>query len=268
MIKHKNRAVVRKVDVILGVTVDSTPKEELLKQVLLFIKTKRKFFIVTPNPEIILLSQKDSHLRNALNSADISLPDGVGLIFAAKVLNLQIKSRIPGRKFMVKLFKLAHTHKLKVYLLGGDPAVISSTLAQINSEYPSIIAAGSVGPKLGQDGNPVDNTATQVEKALITTINAFKPDILIIGFGAPKQEKWFSLNREKLSVGGAMVVGGSLDVYSRQKKASPEILNRLGFEWLWRLLTEPKRLSRIINAVFVFPLLIFSEKTRQLLRQM
>lgn len=262
----KNKTTDRKVDVILGVAVDSTPKEELLKRVLSFIKIKKQFFIVTPNPEIILLSQKDTTLRNALNSADISLPDGVGLVFAARMLNLKIKSRIPGRKFMVNLFKLAHTHKLKVYLLGGDRAVISGSLTRIKNEYPSIIAAGAVGPKLGLDANPADNTAIQVQKALITTINAFKPDILIIGFGAPKQEKWFSNNREKLSVAGAMVVGGSLDVYSRQKKASPEILNRLGLEWMWRLLTEPKRLSRIINAVFIFPISIFREQISSLLR--
>ncbi len=265
MVTHKNTPKDRKIDVILGIPVDSTPEDVLLKRLLSFIKIKKQFFIVTPNPEIILLAQNDSDLKKALNFADISIPDGTGLIFAASVLNLNLKSRIPGRKFMEHLFELANTHKLKIYLLGGSHAVITGSLARMKKKYPSLVAKGMEGPKLGQDGKPVDGEALEIERKVTSAINSFKPDILFIGFGAPKQEKWFSLNRMHLAVGGAMVVGGSLDVYSGQKSQSPELLNRLGLEWLWRVATEPKRLFRIMNAVLVFPTLIFKEKARQLL---
>jgi N-acetylglucosaminyldiphosphoundecaprenol N-acetyl-beta-D-mannosaminyltransferase len=263
---NKNSSMFRKTGSILNVNVDSSQRDSLLDSVIYFLKNKKQFFIVTPNPEIIVEAHRDQILRDALNSADISLPDGTGILFAAKVLELDIKRRIPGRLFMIDLFELSNKKKLKVYLLGGTEAVITSSLLHLKQEYPHMRAIGSVGPKLGHGGKPTADSEKQREKTLIQNINQFKPDILFIGLGAPKQEKWFVRNRSLLSVGGAMVVGGSLDVFSGYKKTPPLLFSRIGLEWLWRLLIEPSRLLRIVNAVVLFPVLIILDKIRNSLR--
>lgn len=250
----------RKTVQLMSVTIDSSQKADLLKHAENYLKTKQTFFVVTPNPEIILAAQSDMELKNALNSADISIPDGVGVLFAAKFLGLDIKRRIQGRVFMEDLFGIADRRNLSVYLLGSTDAVIGATLSRLRREYPHLQSAGNAGPKLGHDAKPVNKEERDKETEVIQEINLLHPDLLFVGFGAPKQEKWFYAHRDKLKIGGAMVVGGSFDVYSGLKKAPPAFFQNWGIEWIWRLFWEPTRFFRILKATVVFPLMIIIEK--------
>lgn len=256
----------RVVDTILSINIDSSPKPQLLNRIEGYFKNKKKFLVVTPNPEIILYSQSDILLQTTLNSAEISIPDGTGLLFAAKILGKQLKHRIQGRIFMLDICALLNKKPSKVYLLGSTDAVIQDSITILQSRYPNLSVQGNAGFKLGHDGKTVAVSEKKKELQIIDEINNQKPDMLFLAFGAPKQEKWFALHKDELSVIGAMVVGGSLDVLSGHKKVPPVVFQKSGVEWIWRLVQEPQRIGRIVNAVILFPLLVFKEKMVSSLR--
>lgn len=245
----------QKHDYILDVRINSTSSTELLKEIESKLYKKLQFYIVTPNPEIILIAQKDTDLLKALNEADYSIPDGEGLKFAVK--NLQV---IKGRKFMVDILKLADQKKMKVYLLGSRPFVNERAIDRIKREYPGIKINGNCGWKLDNNAEPISEVDSKLEIDIVQEINKFGPDFMFVAFGAPKQEKWIKKNISKLNVGGVMAVGGSLDYFSGTVREVPKIMEDLRLEWLWRLVQEPGRIGRIFNALIVFPLTVLVRK--------
>lgn len=244
----------RTYDQILGIKVDSTPKVELLTSIREKLAKKVQFTIVTPNPEIILEAQSNLRLAHSLNSADYSLPDGVGLTLANHKLQI-----IKGREFMLDLFALANELKLKVYLLGSTRDVINKSLQKIKHEYEDINIKGNPGPKLNKNAETDTEVDVSLQIEAVKEINSFKPDLLFVAFGAPKQEIWIEKNLKNLNVLGVMAVGGSLNYYSNSVRSVPILLSKLNLEWLWRLFQQPSRITRIFKATVVFPLkLIFS----------
>ncbi|MBI3443608.1 WecB/TagA/CpsF family glycosyltransferase [Candidatus Woesebacteria bacterium] len=236
---------------ILGVKITSTSTSSVLKAISKKLSAKKKFFIVTPNPEIIMLAQKDSELLKILNSADFSLPDGIGLKLAEK--NLKI---IKGRDLMLDLI----ARNSKVFLLGASYDVNKKAIETLSKRFPAVKFRGVSGPLLNNSGKPINKKERQIEAETEKKINQFKPNMLFVGFGAPKQEKWVYKWLPKLDVGGAMVVGGAFDYISGEAKLPPRWIANLGFEWLWRLITQPKRFKRILTATFLFPLKIIQSK--------
>lgn len=213
---------------ILGVKISSTSKQELLALLDDKLTTGRKFYVLTPNPEIIVMAQKDLVLKRIINSADISIPDGVGLKLADPSLEI-----IKGRELMQDLI---NTKKYKIFSLGSE------------------------GPRINNDGNPVSEVDRSKEIDIVKKINKQKPDILFVGMGSPKEQKWIAKNLGKLNVKMAMQVGGAIDFVAQRHKTPSWMQNNL--EWLWRLIREPKRLRRIINAVVVFPLLLLTSRLK------
>ncbi len=272
----------RKTVTILGVQIDSTSKGEVLD--LVSQKTAKKakpnkLVILTPNPEILLASYKDPGLRQTLNDADVCIPDGVGLLWAERfnslpksnstiigsfvyilqaikavfLLNKSVLELIKGRSLVLDLLDLGNQKGLKVYFLGSTQNVILKTLSRVAIDYPGVRAKGFDGPVLNLEGEAVDSRNIKAESRAIFQIKKFTPDILFIAFGHPKQEKWISKNIESLNSKVIMAVGGSLDYYSGEAKLPPSVFEKLGAEWFWRLLTDPKRYRRILNAIVIFP---------------
>lgn len=239
---------------ILGVRVDKTSKHEVLKKVESYLEKNQKFMIVTPNPEIVLKAQKNETLRNVINKADISIPDGVGL----KLADLSLKT-IKGRELMVDLLALSDRKKLRVYLAGTEESLNKKAVFNIKLSYPHVKVRGMGGPKLSIEANSIDDQNKKIENSMISEINRFKPHVLFVAYGAPKQELWSKKLFSKLNVGGIMVVGGTLD-YITSTSVVPKIVSQTGFEWLFRLWKEPRRLGRIINATIVFPLYFLIDK--------
>ncbi len=236
---------------ILGVKIDSTQRDELLKEIEFKVTKKICFYIVTPNPEIILQAQSYPDLLKALNSADFAIPDGVGLRLVERSLKI-----IKGRDMMVDLFKLAEEKKLKVYLLGSTRKVMERALYKLKREFPKLKVKGNSGPSLDKNANPVLEVDTNLQSEIVDEVNSFKPDLLFVAFGAPKQEKWICKWRDKMNVTGIMAVGGGFDYYAGEVKGVPKLFAGFGFEWLWRLIQEPKRVRRIFNATVIFPLAV------------
>ena len=223
-----------------------------------FIARGYKFYIVTPNPEIILKAQKDKNLLLALNGATISIPDGVGLKLADPSLNI-----IKGRDLFLSLISLANKKGWKVFLLGGLGREAEISKQKLEISYRSLKMESSAGPKLDNEAKPVSEKDINIQNDVVERINNFKPRLLFVAFGAPKQEKWLVKWLPKLDVGGAMAVGGTFSYISGTNKVPPKWMGKAGFEWLWRLVTQPKRLKRIFNAVVVFPLRVFISKFKR-----
>ena len=243
---------------ICGINVSKTTRREVVEFVAERLSKKRKFIIFTPNPEILVIASKKTEYKKVLNTADVAIPDGIGL----KLADPSLKT-IKGREVMTDLFDLADQKKLKIFLLGSTDKVNNKSLKILSEKFKNVRAKGASGPWLHENGAPASEQDKSREIDVIKKINAFKPDMLFIAFGAPKQEIWVNkfisnppTRRASLQVGGVMVVGGSLDYFSGKAKLPPAFVANLGLEWLWRLVREPSRAGRIFNAVVVFPLLV------------
>lgn len=242
---------------ILEVQVDEISEQNLLQQILDFVASEEKHYIVTPNPEIILKANKDAELKKILNFADIAIPDGFGVICAAKFLGKPLKTRITGIDLVVKLCKELSGKPYKVFFLGGQKGAGKSAVEKMQNKFPDLIISGSF------DGRIDDNEET--DRIITSIINHSKTEILFVGLGTPKQEKWIFRNLDKLtSVKVAIGIGGSIDFIAGKVKRAPLWMRKCGLEWLYRFKEEPrKRFFRIINAVLIFPVKVFFYKFKK-----
>lgn len=252
----------RKIDQILGINVISTSASSVLTRVKDNLSHSSHFYIVTPNPELVLMAQKNPALKTALNSAEFPVPDGVGLAFASKFLSGKSINIIHGRKLFADLISEADKNAWKVFFLGGMGGEAETAAQKLREKYKKVKIVSDPGPLLNRHARPVTPSDRTLQKAVIEKINKFAPRLLFVAFGNPKQEIWIYKNLPKLKVGGAMAVGGTFRYIAGISKLPPGWMDKLGLEWLWRVLTEPKRLGRIINAVIIFPWKIFLYKLK------
>ncbi len=201
------------------------------------LRNKKPFFVVTVNPEFIMLAQDDPEFKKILNLADLAIPDGVGLKLAKSDLVI-----IPGRKLVEEILR---TKKYKVFFLGGQNGVA----AKMAKKYGGFFDEGEVNIK-----NPARNAE------IVAKINSFRPDILLVAYGAPYQEKWLYANRRLLNARVLIGIGGVFDYLTGQAKLPPEWVNKAGLEWLWRLVHEPWRWRRQLSLVRFVLLQIFSPR--------
>ncbi len=245
---------------VLGVKITSKSKLEVLESIDFCLNNHKKFYITTPNPEIIVQAQNDKKLKESLQLSDISIVDGVGIKLALMVLGFGGYRITKGRELFIELLKIANERGYKVFLLGGLDRVNKSCIEKILKEYPNINVQGNPGPTLNQEAKPVSEVDSKLYKDTLRDINMSKPDFLFVAYGAPKQEKWVFENIKNLKVKGVMVIGGTLDYFSGEASLPPEWLSNIGLEWLWRLIKDPSRISRIFNAVIVFPILVLKNR--------
>ena len=247
---------------ILSVRVDNITYQDALEAAKNLIDAGGKHYIVTPNPEIIVRAQKDKEFRRILNQSSLSIPDGVGVVWAAKILGQPLSERVAGVDFLEGLAALAAEHGYSLFLLGGGEGVAEGVSKKFKAQSSKFKIDTAAGPVLNQDGKPVNNEETEKEKEVIEKINQFRPDILIVGFGAPKQEKWIARNLPKLNVKLAIGVGGALDYISGEKPRAPTWVQKIGLEWFFRLITEPARFKRQ-SALPYFGYLVLTERLKK-----
>lgn len=236
---------------IFGVGVNSTELVEVLGFVRKKLTSKEKFWIATPNPEMIVLAQTDFEFRKVLNSADLSIPDGIGLVWAAKILGIHgFKERITGADLMVKLCEMAAEEKWKVVFLGGVHNIAAKALETLQKHYPGLNGLALSGPQeLVISNQELVIGDEDRNKMAIKKINQFAPDLIFVGFGMGKQERWIAEFLEGLTVGGAMVIGGAFDFFAGKARRAPFWIRNLGLEWFWRLILEPWRWRRQISLI-------------------
>lgn len=229
---------------ILGVKIDDVNLSEALVKVAEFLDSNRQNWIATCNPEIVLTANSDQKYRDILNSASLAIADGFGIILAAIVLRGKFVTKITGTDFMADICHLCAQKKKSIFLLGGEKGVAEKTAENLQKMFPNLKVAGFL------DGDFDLSSCADF-------INQSPPDVLLVALGAPKQEIWIYENLSLIkSVKIAMGVGGAFDFWSGNKKRAPKFMMMIGFEWLWRLMMEPRRLKRIFNAVIVFPAVV------------
>ncbi len=197
----------------------------------------KKMFIVTANPETFMISEEDSEMKQLLLDNDTTIvPDGIGIVKAARQMKHDIKERITGIDIAVKLLEYGNELNKKIYLFGSKEEVISSMEEELKKKYPSLILCGASNGYI-KDRDKVFNEIVKLE-----------PDIVLVALGIPHQEKIIYKHLNKFKKGIFVGVGGSLDVISGHKKRAPKIFIKLNLEWLYRLIKEPKRIKRFYNS--------------------
>ena len=248
---------------LLGVRITDETEEKVSEYVLERVKKGReKTFVVTPNPEILVYAHAHSAYKDKLNSAQVALADGVGLLGAAQVLGRPLKERITGVDFIEKLCRdvqkpefVTDGKALSMGFLGGRGGVAEKAAQCLVSKYPWLNVVfiaeewSEAGFRLGLK-NHESRIMNQGKKEI---------DILFVAYGFPKQEEWIAENLEKLPIRMAMGVGGSFDYLSGKVARAPKVVRSLGLEWLFRLIREPWRIRRQ-TALFKFIILVLKER--------
>jgi len=271
---------------ILDVKFHPYSSRKVINEILKLLSSRNRGFIVTPNPEFLVKANKNDHFKSILNNAFISIPDGTGILWAAKFLSLKtsrniiikylqslwqllytglslvfypnycrtaIPERVTGIDIIYRIFDFSQNRGFKIYLLGAQPGVAKRAAAIIKNKYPGIQIVGSAS------GSPQKKLDVKTR----SKINSSDADILLVAYGAPKQEYWMQRNFSNLSsVKLAIGVGGAFDFISGSVKRAPNLMRNLGLEWAYRLIKEPSRIIRIANATLYFPYLIFKDKLK------
>lgn len=219
----------------MGVGFDDLTMDEALARALSLMNEKKAAYIVTPNPEIVMLCREDEQLSKAVSEASLVLADGIGIIYGAKILGTPMKQKLPGIDFATELFARIAEQGKTLYLLGSKPGVADTAAKNLKVRFPGLQIIGT-GDGYFKDDTPV------IEK-----INAAAPDLLLVCLGAPKQELWMQKNAPLLNVGLMAGLGGSLDVFAGVVERAPEKWQKLGLEWLYRLKEDPSRAKRMSN---------------------
>jgi N-acetylglucosaminyldiphosphoundecaprenol N-acetyl-beta-D-mannosaminyltransferase len=241
---------------ILGVTVTNETREKILDFIIDHIEKKdKKIVIFTPNPEMIVLAQHSDEFKNMLNSANIALCDGVGLSLAGTLLGKPFKERITGIDFMQDLCEKISDRPITASFLGAGPKIAELASERLKRRYP--------GLKIGFFGD-YDPDLTAVSAIKEASKKLGKPiDVLFVAYGYPKQEQFVSKYLNDLPVHVVMVVGGSFDYLSGRVSRAPQIVQKLGLEWLYRLVRQPWRIKRQF-ALLIFIYLILKERITNL----
>lgn len=210
--------------------------------------------VYTPNTEIVMMCQKDDLLKSIINAGSLILPDGIGLVIGSRIRKKPLRERVTGFDTSVALLNIASEKGYKVFLLGGAPGVAELATKNISTKYGDIVCGYQHGFFKGYHSGYANNDE---EKLIIDRINLLKPDILFVGFGSPRQEKWIDHYLNELNVRLIIGNGGTIDVLSGQVKRAPLFFQRLGLEWLYRLIKDPKRIKRqVLLPLFLFRILL------------
>ena len=222
---------------VLGVEFDDMDIVEAVELAMGFMEERRCAYAVTPNPEIVLECRKNRKLAAAVRAADMVLPDGVGVIYASRILGTPIKNRLPGIDFASALMARMSECGKKVFLLGAKTGVAELAAERLTERYPGLEVCGVNDGYFEEEDNEL----------VLEKINSQSPDLILVCLGAPKQEIWMKNNAELLNAGLMIGLGGALDVYAGVVERAPRKWRKLGLEWLYRLIKEPRRIKRMIK---------------------
>lgn len=221
---------------ILGVQVSTKTMAETVDTLLGYLDEERVHCVFTPNSEIIYMAYKDPQFARLLNSADLNTADGIGVVYASRILGQPLRERVAGFDLMNRLLERAAPSRRRVFLFGSKPGVAEEAADKLTQLYPGLVICGTRDGYFKEEQTP----------EIVEQINAAEPDILLVCLGAPKQERWIADNRKRLNVRIVLGAGGSLDVLAGRVERAPESWQRLGLEWAYRLKKEPKRIGRMM----------------------
>lgn len=200
------------------------------------IERRNTHHVITANPIMLMEGVHNPTFQEVLKSAELLVPDGTGLVWAAGVLGKGVKERVAGYDLMHELLKKGENYGWRVFLLGASPEVISLASERLAKQYPGIQWVGA------RDGYFKEED----DEAVISEITRAKPDLLFVARGLDTQEPWIAKHKAKLNIPVMMGIGGSLDVVAGKMKRAPVLFQKLHLEWFHRLLQDPSRLGRMM----------------------
>jgi N-acetylglucosaminyldiphosphoundecaprenol N-acetyl-beta-D-mannosaminyltransferase len=237
---------------ILGVPLDATTFDGMLEAIAGWIPAgDRLHQICTVSPEFVMIAQDDPDFMQVLRTADLCVADGIGLLFAARYLGHPLPERVTGSDGVPLIAERAAREGWKLFLLGAGPGVAEQAAANLGARYPGLRVVGTYA------GRPMPDE----EQDIVGRVNASGADILLVAYGAPRQDLWIARNRAKLKVSVAMGVGGTLDFVAGVVPRAPRWMRRLALEWLYRLYKQPWRWRRMLRLPrFVWAVLRHGER--------
>ncbi|MCP4166981.1 MAG: WecB/TagA/CpsF family glycosyltransferase [Chloroflexi bacterium] len=222
---------------ILGVPVHPLTYDQFLDVAGDFVREAQPRQICTANPEFVMTARRTPQFLEVLQKADLVLPDGVGLLWAAERLGRPLPQRVTGSDGIYHLCERAAREGWRLFLLGAGPGIADATATILSGRYPRLQIAGTYA------GSPAEDELDMITKL----IHRARPDILLVAYGAPKQDLWINRHKVALGVPVSIGVGGAFDHVSGVRRRAPTWLIRLNLEWLWRLLTQPWRWRRQLD---------------------
>jgi N-acetylglucosaminyldiphosphoundecaprenol N-acetyl-beta-D-mannosaminyltransferase len=232
--------IMRKPVVVLGVPIDTLTMDGALDRLDEFVAvgraTGRSHQIATVNVDFVVNSLRDPELRWILQEADMATPDGMPLVWGTRMLGVSIAGRVTGVDMVPALAARAAARGYSIFFLGGQPGVAERAVAILQQRHPNLKVAGILAPP--------SISLLEDDSAIVNSIRAARPDILLVAFGNPKQEKWINMHADALQIPVCMGIGGALDMIVGIRRRAPEWMQRAGLEWSFRLIQEPRRLCK------------------------
>lgn len=200
------------------------------------VESRKPHQVITVNPIMVMTAVESPRYMQILNTAELVIPDGAGVVWAAQYAGTPVHERVPGIEIMQELLRKAQQRQWRVYLLGASSEVITAAVEKLKLQYPGLAIAGF------RDGY----FSAEEDEQVVEAIRQAKPDLLFVGRSADNQEPWIAAHKEALGVPVMMGVGGSFDIISGRLKRAPRIFLKLKLEWFYRLLQEPYRYRRML----------------------
>lgn len=233
--------------VVLGIPFNDVSFAEAVEWVRQRIHAQRPSYIATANMDFLMQAWHDPELQRILLEADMVVADGIPIVWLSRLLGPPLRERVTGSDLVPLFAEMAAREGFSMFGLGGAPGVAERAMAKLAERCPGLRIAGCYSPPKA-DILDMDNAG------MLARIKEVSPDILLVAFGAPKQEKWVNMHIRRWQVPVAMGVGGSLDFLAGAQKRAPRWIQKLALEWLWRMLSDPRRLLRryVANMGFLF----------------
>ena len=223
---------------LLGVEIDNVTFRETLLRIACLVENRKPSFIVTPNVDHLISLQSDLEFREIYKKAELAVPDGVPLLWAARFLGTPLRERIAGSDLFPAVCQLAAKRGYRLFFLGGRPTVAEKAKSAMEKRWPKIRITGTYSPPFG-----FEKDSAEIER-IRSLIRGARPDILFVGLGAPKQERFILAHKDALDIPFSMGIGISFEFVAGTAKRAPHWMRKAGLEWFARLLAEPARLSK------------------------
>ncbi len=237
---------------ILGITIVPESKRSILDKILLYIDKPTGFFhIVSLNPENMVLTTENQLFKKVVETAQIKIVDGVGIVLAGRLLNIEVGERVTGVGLMEELIKMASERRLRVLMIGGKENLALELAKCYGRKFPEAKFEGTQGIA------NIQNPSKAEEGDIFSIVAAYKPHLVFVAFGSPYQELWIERHKRKLANCVVMGVGGSFDYLSGKVVRPPIFIQKIGLEWLFRLLKQPWRWRRQLRILEFLRLILF-----------
>jgi N-acetylglucosaminyldiphosphoundecaprenol N-acetyl-beta-D-mannosaminyltransferase len=244
---------------LFGVQIDALKLSGAVKLVQSWIDKNQNGcrYVVTPNVDHAVLLNEDENFRACYRDADLILADGHPIVWASKLLRRPLPERVAGSDLVPALFRAAKSNaesKLRVFLLGAAPGVAFRAARNIHEQYDGVEVVGIYSPPMGFEKSADEN------ELILGRIALVRPDVVVVGLGAPKQEFWVHQHRDQIRAKAALCVGATIDFLAGEKKRAPRWMQKTGIEWIHRMCSEPKRLvKRYAKDAWIFPQLVWRQ---------